>query len=42
MNGKAEALEFIARANDPYIGIPLRKLHAPRHPGGGDCARRAR
>lgn len=26
MGGKAEALEFIARAGDPYIGIPLRKL----------------
>ena len=26
VNGKAEALEFIARAVDPYIGIPLRDL----------------
>lgn len=26
MDGKAEALEFIARASDPYIGIPLRDL----------------
>ena len=26
MNGKAEALEFIARPNDPYIGIPLKNL----------------
>ena len=26
MEGKAEALEFIARASDPYIGIPLRDL----------------
>ena len=26
MNGKAEALEFIARLNDPYIGVPLRDL----------------
>lgn len=27
MDGKAEALEFIARPNDSYIGIPLRELH---------------
>ena len=26
MDGKAEALEFIARAEDPYIGIPLKNL----------------
>jgi len=26
MDGKAEALEFIARAGDPYIGIPLKNL----------------
>ena len=26
VDGKAEALEFIARKGDPYIGIPLRKL----------------
>ena len=26
MDGKAEALEFIARAGDPYIGIPLKDL----------------
>lgn len=26
VNGKAEALEFIARPNDPYIGIPLKNL----------------
>ena len=26
MDGKAEALEFIARASDPYIGVPLRDL----------------
>ena len=26
MNGKAEALEFIARAGDPYIGVPLKQL----------------
>ena len=25
-DGKAEALEFIARKGDPYIGIPLKKL----------------
>ncbi len=27
MDGKAEALEFVARATDSYIGIPLRELH---------------
>ena len=27
MDGKAEALEFIARGSDPYIGIPLKDLH---------------
>ena len=27
MNGRVEALEFIARASDPYIGIPLKNLH---------------
>lgn len=26
VGGKAEALEFIARAGDPYIGIPLKNL----------------
>ena len=26
VDGKAEALEFIARKGDPYIGIPLKKL----------------
>jgi len=26
VGGKAEALEFIARANDPYTGIPLKEL----------------
>ncbi len=26
VDGKAEALEFIARAGDPYIGIPLKNL----------------
>lgn len=26
VNGKAEALEFIPKASDPYIGIPLRDL----------------
>ena len=26
VDGKAEALEFIARKGDPYIGVPLRKL----------------
>ena len=27
VSGKAEALEFIARPADPYIGIPLKDLH---------------
>ncbi len=27
MDGKAEALEFVARPNDSYIGVPLRELH---------------
>lgn len=27
VGGKAEALEFIARVNDSYIGIPLKDLH---------------
>ncbi len=27
VGGKAEALEFIARGNDPYIGVPLKDLH---------------
>ena len=27
VNGKAEALEFIPKGTDPYIGIPLRKLN---------------
>ncbi len=27
VDGKAEALEFIARKGDPYIGIPLKKLN---------------
>lgn len=27
MNGRVEALEFIARASDSYIGIPLKNLH---------------
>ena len=26
VNGKAEALEFIARSTDPYIGVPLKDL----------------
>jgi trk system potassium uptake protein TrkA len=26
VGGKAEAMEFIPRANDPYIGIPLKDL----------------
>lgn len=26
VNGKAEALEFVARAGDPYIGVPLKEL----------------
>lgn len=31
MNGKAEALEFVARLNDPYIGVPLRDLNIRPH-----------
>lgn len=31
VDGKAEALEFIARAGDPYIGIPLKNLHIRRN-----------
>ena len=31
MNGKAEALEFIARASDPYIGVPLKDLNMRRN-----------
>ncbi len=31
MDGKAEALEFIARASDPYIGVPLKNLHVRRN-----------
>lgn len=27
VSGKAEALEFLARPDDPYIGIPLKDLH---------------
>lgn len=27
MDGKAEALEFVARSGAPYIGIPLKDLH---------------
>ena len=27
MDGKAEALEFIAQAGDPYIHVPLKELH---------------
>ncbi len=30
VDGKAEALEFIARKGDPYIGIPLKKLHVQK------------
>lgn len=30
VNGKAEALEFIPKGTDPYIGIPLRKLNIRR------------
>lgn len=30
VNGKAEALEFIPKAADPYIGIPLRDLNIRR------------
>lgn len=28
MDGKAEAIEFIAKAGDPYIGIPLKDLQS--------------
>ena len=31
MNGKAEALEFIARASDPYIGVSLKDLNMRRN-----------
>lgn len=31
VNGKAEALEFIARGTDPYIGIPLKDLAMRRN-----------
>lgn len=31
MDGKAEAMEFIARAADPYIGIPLKDLQIRRN-----------
>ncbi|MBQ8313934.1 MAG: Trk system potassium transporter TrkA [Clostridia bacterium] len=31
VDGKAEALEFIARAGDPYIGIPLKNLKVRRN-----------
>jgi len=31
MEGKAEALEFIAREGDPYIGIPLKDLQVRRN-----------
>ncbi|MBE5776328.1 MAG: Trk system potassium transporter TrkA [Clostridiales bacterium] len=31
MNGKAEALEFVARLNDPYIGVPIRDLNIRPH-----------
>ena len=31
MEGKAEALEFIARKEDPYIGIPLKDLQVRRN-----------
>ena len=27
IDGKAEAIEFVARKGDPYIGIPLKDLH---------------
>jgi len=30
MEGKAEALEFIARAGDPYINVPLKDLQVSR------------
>lgn len=31
MDGKAEAMEFIAQAGDPYIGIPLKDLDVRRN-----------
>ena len=31
VDGKAEALEFIARSGDPYIGIPLKNLQVRRN-----------
>ena len=31
MDGKAEALEFVVAAGEPYIGIPLKKLHKQPH-----------
>ena len=31
MDGKAEALEFIARESDPYIGVPLKDLHVRKN-----------
>ena len=31
MDGKAEALEFIARAGAPYLNIPLKNLRKPEH-----------
>jgi len=31
MEGKAEALEFIARAGDPYINVPLKDLQVSRN-----------
>ena len=31
MEGKAEAMEFIARAADPYIGVPLKDLQVRRN-----------
>ena len=31
MDGKAEALEFIAKEGDPYLNIPLKDLRKPEH-----------
>ena len=31
VDGKAEAMEFIARASDPYINVPLKNLHVRRN-----------
>ncbi len=31
LDGKAEAIEFIGREKDPYIGIPLKELHIARN-----------